>query len=246
LNLLTFLISRADVFDNSGATPFQVLATVPDLLPPARAVDRETTDNTDLADSITDDIEASPTAAMTQANDFIGEPLISNDTDAIPPLNAGASGQPALPNAGHENNGAVGGANPPALPSSQDLSAVASISAQDPGELTAPAIPEMADNDGTDLSARTSESANKGLLEKRYQRPQKMVPGVAITARFEVRSHRSCATNSSYRNLCAIDWCALHPEGTLGEFNYYFDNLPLVEADVCTFILHTRTSTSTI
>jgi hypothetical protein len=58
-----FLISRADVFDNSGATPFQVLATVSDLLPPSDAINCEATDNTDLADYAMDDIEASTTAA---------------------------------------------------------------------------------------------------------------------------------------------------------------------------------------
>jgi hypothetical protein len=167
----------------------------------------------------------------------------------IPPLNAGASGHPGLPNTGHENNGVVGEAHhdPPALPPSQDPSTgmVTSTSGQDPGRLIAPATPKMADNDGTDLSACTSESTIKGLLEKRYQQPQKMVPGVAITARSEVHLHPSCTTNGSYRNLCAIDWCALHPEGTLGKINYYINNLLVEEADVCTLILHTRALIST-
>jgi hypothetical protein len=60
-----FLISRADVFDNSGTTPFQVLATVPDLPPPSDAVDCKTTNNANLTNGVTDNIEASTMAAMT-------------------------------------------------------------------------------------------------------------------------------------------------------------------------------------
>jgi hypothetical protein len=199
-----FLISSADVFDNSGMTPFQVLGTVPDLPPPACTVNCETTNNTDLANCVTDNIEANTTAAMTCANNFISNPLVANNIDTIPLLNAGASGEPALPNARHETNGAVGVAHPPALPLSQDPSTVASTSGQDPGGLTAPAAPKMADNDGIDLS--TCMSTTKGPQGKRYLQSQKIVPGVMITVRFKVHSsYQSCATNSSYRNFRTID-----------------------------------------
>jgi hypothetical protein len=122
-------------------------------------------------------------------NNFTSNPLVANNTNAIPPINAGASGKPAIPNARHKTDEMAGAAHPPTLPLSQDPSTIVSTLAQDPGELIAPATLKMTDNYGTDLSAHTSESAVKGLLEKRYQQPQKMVPGVAITARFKVHSH---------------------------------------------------------
>jgi hypothetical protein len=25
--------------------------------------------------------------------------------------------------------------------------------------------------------------------------------------------------------MCSVDWCRLHPEGTVGEFNTYWDNI---------------------
>jgi hypothetical protein len=121
-------------------------------------------------------------------NNFTSNPLVTNDTNTIPPINAGASGQPALPNARHETDETAGATHPSAPPLAQDPSTIASTSAQDPGELTALAAPEMADNYGTDLSTCTSESTIKGLLEKRYQQPQKMVPGIVTTARFKVHS----------------------------------------------------------
>ena len=206
-----FFISSADVFDNSGATPFQVLGTVPNLLPPARTVDCETTNNTDLADRVMDDIEANTTVATTRADDSVSNALIANDTCPIPPPNsvAGASGDSVVP----EN------------PDPQDAS-------------------ETADNG--DIGGATRSSTITEVRNKRYMRIQKMVPGIATTARFEVRSpHGSRATNCHCRNFCAIDWCALHPEGTVGQFNLHFDNLPAEEAEVCTFNFHTRASMST-
>jgi hypothetical protein len=71
-------------------------------------------------------------------------------------------------------------------------------------------------------------------VEKRYQRAQGMVPGPAPTARCGMyssyRSHLH-TSNHTRRNICANEWCKLHPKGTIGEFNWYFDNLPSEEAE---------------
>ena len=61
-----------------------------------------------------------------------------------------------------------------------------------------------------------------------------MVPSAASTARYKVHTpYQSHATNCPGRNFCVVDWCKLHPKGTLGEFNQYYDNLPAGESQVC-------------
>ena len=103
------------------------------------------------------------------------------------------------------------------------------MSGQHASELTAPTSPDPA----------PLAVIARDLKEKRYQQSQKMVPGLAMTVRYEVNS--PCwnhTTNCFGRNFCAIDWCALYPKGTLGTFNWHYNNLPAKKAEVCPSLLY--------
>jgi hypothetical protein len=90
-------------------------------------------------------------------------------------------------------------------------------------------------------------SVYKELLNKRYERKQKMRPDVVgETARYSVHSlHRSHGTHCPRRDFCAKDWCTLHPEGTVGEFNLHYYNLPVEELEVGLFVFYARASMHT-
>ena len=60
-----------------------------------------------------------------------------------------------------------------------------------------------------------------------------MVVSTTTMARYGVHSpYQGHSTNCPCRNLCVINWCALHPEGTLSKFNWYYDKLSAEEANV--------------
>ncbi|KAH9954149.1 hypothetical protein BC827DRAFT_1272841 [Russula dissimulans] len=59
------------------------------------------------------------------------------------------------------------------------------------------------------LTSNTVRHNLQELWQKRYHRKERMTPGYRCTA----------------RNFYAEDWCKLHPEGTIGEFNREFDFL---------------------
>jgi hypothetical protein len=234
LNLLSFSIRSADVFDHSRpARQFQILDTVPNVVPSpcTPATDRETRDNSpsDVDDHIVEGVDDNPAAV-----------------DTIPSPNPDDSGESIVPNT-HTQRELAGPPNEEAhatdpITASLRISShegdVASTSEQDARNPAASATPDPS------LLAINTKSAN----EKRYQRAQKMVPGTALTVRYDVHTpHQSHATNCprTGRNLCAIEWCKTHPEGTLGEFNRYYDNLLPAEFQVCpwSLVLHPRTTT---
>ena len=72
----------------------------------------------------------------------------------------------------------------------------------------------------------------KELCQKRYLHPQKMWPRVGITAMYVLSSHHIIA-NVCPRAICSTDWCALHPDGTVGEFNLYWNNINKSLLKVC-------------
>lgn len=177
-------ICSADVFDDSHtATPFPVLSTVPDVLPPNPTINCEDTEmaGADLADHIMGDIQ--PTAT---------EEATVNARPPTPP-SPNASGATVLPGLDANTQG-VGQPN---------------------GEEDSPLPTEGCDP------------------KKRYRRTQKMVPGSAITPRYEVNPPHLIYDTNWTRNICAVDWCALHPGGTTGAFNFYFDHLPADQIKVC-------------
>ena len=73
-------------------------------------------------------------------------------------------------------------------------------------------------------SSTPNPTAIKELLQKKYKRTQKMVPGVGLSARYVLSLHITTA-DIPLRNIGAVDWCALNPEGTVGQFNLYWDNI---------------------
>jgi len=60
----------------------------------------------------------------------------------------------------------------------------------------------------------------KELCQKRYLHPQKICPRVGITAMYVLSSYYIIA-NACPRAIHSTDWCASHPDGTVGKFNLY-------------------------
>ena len=84
----------------------------------------------------------------------------------------------------------------------------------------------------------------KELKKKRYHHPQKMSPRIGITAMYVLSLHHIIA-NVRPRAICSTDWCALYPDGTIGKFNFYWDNIDKDLLKVCLthFILYDLTLT---
>ena len=90
-----------------------------------------------------------------------------------------------------------------------------------------PSIPSMAGPLPKDLNMLTTNVCSariKELQKRRYQYKQKMSPRVEISAAYVPHSLHIFA-DVLLRDICSADWCASHPEGTVGEFNLYWDNM---------------------
>ena len=157
----------------------------------------------DLADRVMDDVQPTTTAASQEQDSIDETPSVLHP---ITPPNPGDSG-------------AIDDTTAPIASPATDP--ITSISEHNASKSTAPAA-----LDHISLAVKARDRA-----EKRYQRAQVMVPGPATTARCEVYSAYQHTTNYTCRNICANEWCELHPNGTVGEFNWYFDNLPSEEAE---------------
>ena len=65
-------------------------------------------------------------------------------------------------------------------------------------------------------TAPAADSKMKRLRQKRYQHMQKMTPGTGLSARYSFSSRPfqgpSITADVYHRNMCALDWCVLHPD----------------------------------
>ena len=224
MNLLTLYIYSTNFLDNScAATRFPILDVVPDRLPHTPTIDHERAEVAD-PDHATEDIRPAATTATIQ------DAPVTVDMGPIP-SNPDASGKTILPGLDTSTQGvgcsdeAVGATDLTAasLGGSSNIGPIESLSEQGANEPMAPTAPDLAS-----LTADALDQKNP-----RYQRKSKMVVSTTTTARYGVHSpYQGHSANCPCRNLCAIDWCASHPEGTLGEFNWYYDKLPAEEANV--------------
>ena len=83
----------------------------------------------------------------------------------------------------------------------------------------------MAGRQPNEKTPPPSPGTMKRLHQKRYQHPQKMEPGMAQTAKQVCSPHRNSVTNGHRRKFCAVDWCTQNPNGSVGDFNLYWDGL---------------------
>ena len=88
-------------------------------------------------------------------------------------------------------------------------------------------VPSMAGPLPEDLNTSTTSVRSariKELQKRRYEYKQKMSPRVGISAAYVPHSLHIFA-DVLLRDICSADWCASHPEGTVGEFNLYWVNM---------------------
>ena len=87
-----------------------------------------------------------------------------------------------------------------------------------PASVLAPGVPPLDSSDPLVPSA--------GESEQRFYKKGKMRPGSSLTARYiySLIHYWLLALIPLFRNLCAIDWCVKHPDGTAAEFKQYYDH----------------------
>ena len=77
----------------------------------------------------------------------------------------------------------------------------------------------------------------KDARKRRYRYTAKKTPGIGIYAVYVLSTHHFIA-DIRPRDLCSVDWCIVHPEGTVGEFNYYWDHVNKDIRKVCITCLY--------
>ena len=112
-------------------------------------------------------------------------------------------------------------------PSTSDVAPITSTQGQG---AQSTASPSGEDNHGLPMSV--SLKRIQELRKKKYQHTQKKKPGVGISAAYVFSLH-CISSDICLRNICAVDWCASHPEGTVGQFNLYWDNIDQNLCQVC-------------
>jgi len=91
--------------------------------------------------------------------------------------------------------------------------------------------PSIAHN--TDMLAMGEQAAViKDTQKRRYKYTMKKTPGVGISTAYVFSSHHFIA-DIRPRDLCSINWCIVHPDGTVGKFNYYWDHINKAIHKVC-------------
>ena len=112
-------------------------------------------------------------------------------------------------------------------PSTSDVALITSTQGQG---AQSTASPSSKDNHSLPMSV--SLERIQELRKKKYQHTQKKKPGVGISAAYVFSLH-CISSDICLRNICAVDWCASHPEGTVGQFNLYWDNIDQNLCKVC-------------
>ncbi|KAI0275773.1 hypothetical protein BC826DRAFT_976823, partial [Russula brevipes] len=240
----------ANIFDNPSSTAFPVLEVVPQTIPPAHMVDNiDSSETSATGDSSVPAVEATPapqdeqTPKAVSQSDSTGTPLPvvliptqqspaaapaskPDDLDLpdrITPMLAPVDSALGTNEAIHQDAPTTGPDLSIRLPHSDPLAQPHASPSLGPMPVPGSAPPTALEADTQPPSAiahapptaleadpqppSAIARAPQGKTQKKYLRPGKMQPGDSVTA----------------RNLCAIDWCASNPSGSIGEFSKYWD-----------------------